>query len=303
MVLDHAAVSPFTSLFDRDGMSLPDPLAEVLFPASSDRQAYAILDAARFFGLAQMLEASGLPHRTLLPENASDEDESDCDDVAPYLVQLDKHSRFVRNLFTRMSTPSARWDMLSGIMGRAEGDIDSVADRLKHLLVTRMQDNIPRWQRFWEPAYWHGLALLSGSHWTDAWDTRMLSVLSDCFVLTPGAVHQVVPAERSLLGLAALRVPTAVDVTVIRAVVARPALAPLLRQTVRDHWALPYLGMLMRNPQISDPILLRLLTVPHGSMTHRLCAASLHHPGLSATASARGLLHILQSGDDHVLQP
>jgi hypothetical protein len=37
-------------------------------------------------------------------------------------------------------------------------------------------------------------------------------------------------------------------------------------------------------------------------MTHRLCAASLHHPGLSATASSRGLLHILQSGDDHVLQ-
>jgi hypothetical protein len=63
MVLDNAAVSPFTSLFDRDEMSLPDPLAEVLFPASSDRQAYAILDAARFFGLAQMLEASGLPHR------------------------------------------------------------------------------------------------------------------------------------------------------------------------------------------------------------------------------------------------
>lgn len=63
MVLDPAAISPFTSIFDRDGLCLPDPLAGVLFPASSDRQAYAILDAARFFGLAHMLDAAGLPHR------------------------------------------------------------------------------------------------------------------------------------------------------------------------------------------------------------------------------------------------
>lgn len=41
-----------------------------------------------------MLEGSGLPHRTLLPATASDEDSSDCDDVAPYLVQLDKGKGF-----------------------------------------------------------------------------------------------------------------------------------------------------------------------------------------------------------------
>ncbi|MDP5347608.1 MAG: hypothetical protein NWQ32_04370 [Paracoccaceae bacterium] len=63
IVLDHAAVSPFISLFDRDEMSLPDPLAWALFPPASDQQAYAILDAARFFSLAQMLDAAGLPHR------------------------------------------------------------------------------------------------------------------------------------------------------------------------------------------------------------------------------------------------
>ena len=120
MVLDRAAVSPFSSIFDRDGLCLPEPLAGALFSASSDRQAYAILDAARFFGLVQMLEASRLPHRTLLPETASDEDESDCDDVAPYLVQLDAGNRFVRNLFTRMSHPAALWDSLSGVMGRAD---------------------------------------------------------------------------------------------------------------------------------------------------------------------------------------
>ncbi|MDG1128990.1 MAG: DUF4123 domain-containing protein [Paracoccaceae bacterium] len=274
----------------------------MLFPASSDRQAYAVLDAARFFGLVQMLEGSGLPHRTLLPATASDEDSSDCDDVAPYLVQLDKGSRFVRGLFTRMSFPSARWDTLSGIMGLAEGDIDSVAARLKHLLVTRTQDNMTTWHRFWEPAYWHGLALLTGSHWTDPWDMRMLSVLSDCFVLSPGAVHRADPQGTAPSNLAALRAPTAADVTVIRAVVTRPALAPLLRRTARDHWALQYLAALAKNPQVSDATLMRLFSVRHGSMTHRLCAASLHHPGLSATASARGLLHILQSGDDHVLQ-
>jgi hypothetical protein len=104
MVLDPATVRPFTSLFDRDGTSLPDPLAEVLSPASSDRQAYAVLDAARFFGLVQMLEGSGLPHRTLLPATASDEDSSDCDDVAPYLVQLDKGKGFCRGFSQRISS-------------------------------------------------------------------------------------------------------------------------------------------------------------------------------------------------------
>jgi hypothetical protein len=153
MVLDRAAVSPFSSIFDRDGLCLPEPLAGALFSASSDRQAYAILDAARFFGLVQKLEASGLAHRSLLPNTSSEEDEDDCGDVAPYLVQLDPGSRFVRNMFTRMSHPAALWDSLSGVMGRAEGDIDSVADRLKHLLVTRRQDNGPTWQRFWEPVY------------------------------------------------------------------------------------------------------------------------------------------------------
>jgi hypothetical protein len=43
--LDHAAVSPFTGIFDRDGMCLPEQLAASLFPESSDRQAYAILHA------------------------------------------------------------------------------------------------------------------------------------------------------------------------------------------------------------------------------------------------------------------
>jgi hypothetical protein len=46
--------------------------------------------------------------------------------------------------------------------------------------------------------------------------------------------------------------PTAADVTVIRAVVARPALAPLLRRTARDHWALAYHAPLARNPPVSD---------------------------------------------------
>ena len=62
---------------------------------------YAVLDAAKAFGLPEMLEASGLDHACLFQGVAA----ADYRDAAPWLVRLEDGHRFTRGLFTRGDRP------------------------------------------------------------------------------------------------------------------------------------------------------------------------------------------------------
>ena len=292
-------IEPFSGPFDRDHLGLPEPLHDLLFGTGAGANAFILLEASRVFGLAESLETSGLNYRMILPAK----DAADLCDTAPYLVQITRNARFVRDLFTENGTPSALWPSLSAVIGTTDSDIDVLCHALRQRLPVRMADGTGTWLRFWDPSFWYGLALLSGSSWTDPWDLSLVSLFSPCLIVRARNVLQVLNAGNARYGEAtAIRPPTRHDVAMLQAAISRPALAPHLRQTPRDHWALDHLSRLAGNPKIPDTLLLRLLTTAPQSGTQVLCLATLEHPGLSAAACAKSLRHILETGGDHVVQ-
>lgn len=80
----------------------PAAVQPILFPGSdgmsgAPRHSYALIDANRFFGLAQVLENSGLRHRCLFKGEAAQK----FADSAPYLIELLPRHPFTRRLFTQ----------------------------------------------------------------------------------------------------------------------------------------------------------------------------------------------------------
>ncbi|MEP3892387.1 MAG: DUF4123 domain-containing protein [Litorimonas sp.] len=128
--------------------TVPDALYEPLFgqPDDTPLHTYAILDAAKFPNLPELLEVSGLVHRCLFKGDAFDE----LKDVAPWIVQLEDGNAFTRNLFTQTDAPWHLWDAEAGIYVRSGGTLD---DMWKHFRkFTRVQDEQGKWFyfRFWE---------------------------------------------------------------------------------------------------------------------------------------------------------
>ncbi len=131
----------------------PEPTETESAAAGGDRasvpslQTYAILDAAKIEGLPEMLEASGLEHRCLFKGSAFDE----LQDVAPWLVRLEKDSAFTRNLFTRGDAPWHLWDREPGLYVRSRAAMNELWAHFRKF--TKVQDEHGRWIyfRFWEP--------------------------------------------------------------------------------------------------------------------------------------------------------
>ncbi len=133
----------------------PEPTEAEVEAAGGDSEAvppmqtYAILDAAKVFGLADMLDTSGLEHRCLFKGDAYDE----LKDVAPWIVRLEEGSDFTRNLFTVGKEPWFMWDKEPGIYVRSRGTLD---DMWRHFRkFTRVQDEDGKWYyfRFWEGSF------------------------------------------------------------------------------------------------------------------------------------------------------
>lgn len=143
--------------------TVPDALREVLFGQSEpseaeiDRyssaetvppmQTYSILDAAKVFGMPEMLGASGLEHRCLFKGDAYD----DMKDVAPWIVRLEDGNDFTQKLFTEGKPPWLMWDKEPGVYIRSRATLDTLWKHFRKF--TRVQDENGKWfyMRFWEP--------------------------------------------------------------------------------------------------------------------------------------------------------
>lgn len=130
--------------------TVPAALREVLFgqPDAFDppMQTFAVLEAARVPGLAEMLETSELDHACLFQGAAAE----DFRDVAPWIVRLDEDHVLTRRLFTRGDAPWNLWDREPGLIVRSRAGMDDVRRHLRKF--TRLPDASGRWYhvRFWE---------------------------------------------------------------------------------------------------------------------------------------------------------
>ncbi len=111
-------------------------------------QTYAILDAAKIFGLPEMLAPSGLEHRCLFKGEAYDE----MKDVAPWIVRLEEDNDFTGRQFTEGKPPWCMWGKDVGIYVRSRADLNILWGHFRKF--TKVQDENGKWYywRFWEPA-------------------------------------------------------------------------------------------------------------------------------------------------------
>ena len=126
-------------------------LGKLLFGPCTGREApshcYAVLDGTRVPNLLEHLEASQLPHASLLPE---DEIES-LGTVGPWLARLDQTAPLTRSLFSRGEPFMAFWDSRPGIFLRSSAGISELAAHLRPIAKTRNSCGHPTYFRFWEP--------------------------------------------------------------------------------------------------------------------------------------------------------
>ncbi|SDX37490.1 DUF4123 domain-containing protein [Tritonibacter mobilis] len=167
--------------------TVPDGLREALF-GQQDRTkpegSFAVLDAAKVFGLADFLDSEDLTYRCLFKGAA----ETDLRDVAPYLVQLDEASDLTRRLFTRSQRAGGLWDNVPGIYLRTTASFDSLWRHLRRYI--RVQDENGTWMyfRFWEMrCLHHYLTTIADSptlapYWSATRDGHPL-----CYVMSDGS--------------------------------------------------------------------------------------------------------------------
>jgi hypothetical protein len=129
--------------------NVPDALMDVLFgqPAGADLHTYAILDAAKLKGLAEIITGWGLDCRCLYQGQAFDR----LGDVAPWIVRLTKDSSFTRHLFTRGEARWHLWDKELGIFLRSHGTLDQLWKHFRRFTILRNDDGDTRYFRFYDP--------------------------------------------------------------------------------------------------------------------------------------------------------
>lgn len=130
--------------------------AEIVHHGGAERvpriRTYAILDAAKVFGMVEMLENSGLDYRSLFQGQA----EEDYRDVAPYMVELEENHPFTEILFTHRPdlpenmTTLHMWHKEPGIYVRSRFGFEILRKHFRKF--TKLQDEDGKWFyfRFWE---------------------------------------------------------------------------------------------------------------------------------------------------------
>ncbi|MFV0386262.1 DUF4123 domain-containing protein [Paracoccus sp. (in: a-proteobacteria)] len=109
-------------------------------------QTYAILDAAKIFGLPEMLDTSRLEHRCLFKGDAYD----DLKNVAPWIVRLDEDSDFTAKLFTPGKPPWCMWDKEPGIYIRSRAGLDALWKHFRKFIKVQNTNETWYFFRFWE---------------------------------------------------------------------------------------------------------------------------------------------------------
>lgn len=144
-----------------DTSQSPVPTAQRGSSDSPVMYTYAILDAAKIANLPELLEQSGLEHRCLFKNEAFDE----MKDVAPWIVRLEKGSRFTRFLFTKSDASQHLWDVKPGIFIRSDVTLDQLYRHFRKF--TRIPDEQGKWHFL---AYWShplGIQLFLRGHEPD----------------------------------------------------------------------------------------------------------------------------------------
>lgn len=117
-----------------------------MLPLFGSGTAYALLDAAKVFGLPERLAASGLEHRCLFIGQAL----TDFADVAPWLIRLEPDAPFTRSLFVTGDAPWQLWDKEPGIVMRSPAGLDELWRHFRKFVKIRGPEGAWLYFRFWD---------------------------------------------------------------------------------------------------------------------------------------------------------
>jgi hypothetical protein len=139
--------------------TVPDALGAHLFDPTARQSTYALLDAAVFSFLPEILEASGLRHACLF-SGTSGQELVDC---APYLVELTPENGLTRQLMSGGDVPGGLWDKQLGLYMRSSLGFDALWRHCRKF--TRLQDEAGAWMyfRYWSAPIGTGILTL-GNH-------------------------------------------------------------------------------------------------------------------------------------------
>jgi hypothetical protein len=139
--------APLAARVGTDGPAVPVAIAAILL-GHADRSPYAILDAAKVPGLAELLHGSGQAYRCLFHGPGSEALEA----VSPWLVALDPGRSFTRSLFTGGDAPWHLWDREPGILLTSDAPFDALWQHLRRFTQFTGKDGRRMMLRFYDPA-------------------------------------------------------------------------------------------------------------------------------------------------------
>lgn len=125
---------------------IPHALSQVML--SGEVNVYAIIDAAKVFGLRERLSTSGLMYQCLYRGSAKEE----WGDVAPWLVKLEFDQPFVRKLFVGGNdNASLSYQKGTALFVRTTDDLDEVSAHFRRFTKARGEDGRVFLLRFYDP--------------------------------------------------------------------------------------------------------------------------------------------------------
>ena len=145
-------IQPLLPTIDASRPSVPVPLVTPLFgtieQGNRNPHTFAVLDGASVKNLPDLLSASGLEHACLFKNKAAEA----LRDVAPWLVKLERESRFTTRLFTAGDAPWHLWGKIRGTFLRSEASCSELSGHLRKF--TRLPDEQGKWYyfRYWDQA-------------------------------------------------------------------------------------------------------------------------------------------------------
>ncbi|WP_298261297.1 DUF4123 domain-containing protein [uncultured Litoreibacter sp.] len=152
--IEQFDVTPLGDQFGQDHTAyVPDALKEPLFgqlyatAEALPSNTYAILDAAKVAGLAEVLATSDLEHRCFYKGDTFDQ----LGDVAPWIVRLEEESRLTKNLFTQGDAPWHLWGNEAGIYLRSSQSLETLWQHFRKFTKVQNHEGASVYFRFWEP--------------------------------------------------------------------------------------------------------------------------------------------------------
>lgn len=123
---------------------------DALQPLFADNGVFAIVDAAKVFGLVEQLAASDLRHQCLFKGQARET----WGDVAPWLVQLPSDHAFTRRLFTSdadTNPVNGLYDTQAAMFVVSDLPFDAVFAHLRKFNKVKTEDGRVLFLRYYDP--------------------------------------------------------------------------------------------------------------------------------------------------------